>query len=458
MSPILGSAERPLRIAVVGSGPSGFYAVDALFKTKLTISVDMFDRLPAPFGLVRYGVAPDHPKIKNVIKVYEKDALDPRFSLFGNVHIGRDVQVSELRKFYDAIIFACGAETDKHLGIPNEDFSGSHTATEFVGWYNGHPDYQNRNFDLSHPVAVVVGLGNVAMDVARILAKTVDELKSTDITQHALDVLGQSKVKEIHIIGRRGPVQSAFTPAEIKEFHELATATPVVKAEDLKLNEASQKELDNIKHPVRKKNFEILQKFAAATETPKEKKIVFHFLKSPVEIKGNGKVEKLVLEKNALSGEAEHQNAVGTKVFEELACGNIFRSVGYRGVEITGVPFDNKKGTFANQEGRLIADGKVVSGLYASGWIKRGPTGIIGTNKADSEETVHHLLADIAQLTPCEFPQRASLEEFLKKKSIRYINYQDWQKINSVEIERGKPLGKPREKFTSTAEMLACLK
>jgi ferredoxin--NADP+ reductase len=454
MSAILGSIERPLRVAVVGSGPSGFYAVDALYKAPFPIEVDMFDRLPSPFGLVRYGVAPDHLKIKNVIKVYEKDALDPRFAFFGNVNIGHDLKLAEMQKFYDAIIFACGAETDKPLGIPGESLTNSHTATEFVGWYNGHPDYQNRTFDLSHPVAVVVGLGNVAMDVARILAKTVDELKNTDITQRSLDILSQSKIKEIHIIGRRGPVQSAFTPAEIKEFHELTHATPIVQAEDLKLNDASQKELDNPQHPVRKKNFEILRKFATSAEIPKERKIIFHFLKSPAEIKGSKKVSSIVLEKNTLSGEVEHQTAKGTGVLEELNCGNIFRSVGYRGVAIQGVPFDVKKGIFPNEAGRIVENGKVVTGLYTCGWIKRGPTGIIGTNKADSEESVHSLLSDIANLKPCALPQRKSVVDFLTSKKIRFVNYAAWQKINAAEIERGKAAGKPREKFISVEDML----
>ncbi|MCB9771753.1 MAG: NADP oxidoreductase [Candidatus Omnitrophica bacterium] len=456
MSLVIGSLERPLRVAVVGSGPSGFYAIETLFSAKLAVTVDVFDRLPTPFGLVRYGVAPDHPKIKNVIKIYEKIALDPRFYFFGNVNIGHDVSVKELQKFYDCIIFACGAETDKHLNIPNENLVGSHTATEFVGWYNGHPDYQSREFDLSHPVAVIVGLGNVAMDVARILSKTADELKGTDITQKALAVLSQSKIREVHVVGRRGPVQSAFTPVEIKEFGELSQAMPVVKSEDLVINDASQKELADPQAAVRKKNFEILKKYSAITEQ-KPRKIFFHFLKSPVEIKGKTKVEQIVLEKNILSGEAGQQSAKGTKVFETIDCGNIFRSVGYRGVPIDGVPFDIKKGIFANNAGRILENGKVLAGLYAAGWIKRGPTGVIGTNKPDSEETVNNLLADVAKLKGCESPSRESVEQYLKTKNIRFVNYQDWQKINAAEIERGKPLGKPREKITTLKDIFSCL-
>ena len=458
MNDVLGSAARPLRIAIVGSGPSGFYAVSALFRSQLAVEVDMFDRLPSPFGLVRYGVAPDHPKIKNVIKVYEKEALDPRFAFFGNVKVGRDISIADLRRFYDAVIFAYGAETDKPLNIPNEDMSGSYTATEFVGWYNGHPDYQDRHFDLSSPVAVIVGLGNVAMDVARILLKPISELQKTDITQYSLDHLAKSKVKEVHIIGRRGPVQSAFTPAEIKEFGEIENCAPIVKTEDLQLNTASQQELNDPKFPVRKKNFDILKNYAALADTTKEKKVVFHFLKSPVDIQGQGKVEKVILEKNVLSGNAGEQNAKGTKTFEELACGNIFRSVGYRGVAMEGVPFDKKKGVFANISGRIASEGKPVSGFYVTGWIKRGPSGVVGTNKPDSEETVLNLLADVSSLKPCESPQRISVENFLRKRAINFINYPQWQRIKAVEIKRGELMGKPQEKFRTAQEMLDVVK
>lgn len=452
-----GNQRRPFRVAIVGSGPSGFYAAEPLLTANRNVEVDMYDRLPTPFGLVRYGVAPDHPKIKNVIRVYEKTAADPKLAFFGNVAVGRDIRVAELRRFYDAVIFACGAETDRHLNIPNEDFKGSHTATEFVGWYNGHPDYQGRSFDLSHPVAVVIGLGNVAMDVARVLCKTVDELKNTDITRRALEVLAESNVREVHVVGRRGPAQAAFTPVEIREFGELHDCDPVVAANDLILNPASQVELDDPQAPVRRKNFEILQKYAAWPSSAKRKKFVLHFLKSPVEIKGGGRVEKLVLEKNELTGEPGRQNARGTGQFEELDCGLVFRSVGYQGLPIDDLPFDAKKGVFPNQGGRLTRDGEIVPGLYATGWIKRGPSGVIGTNKPDSQETVTNLLADASQLKPCEQPDRTAVMEFLSRKNIRFIRFEDWKKIDAAEIKRGEPLGKPREKFTTVAEMMACL-
>ncbi len=457
MSFILGNKDRPLRVAIVGSGPSGFYALDALLRAKLTLKVDVFDRLPAPFGLVRYGVAPDHPKIKDVIRIYEKMAQDKKFSFFGNVNVGRDVCVSDLQKFYDCIIFACGAENERHLGIPNETYFGSHTATEFVGWYNGHPEYQNRRFDFSHSTALIVGMGNVAMDVARILCKTVDELQKTDITSHALEVLSLSRVKEIHVIGRRGPVQAAFTPAVIREFADLADCDVVMDPKYLEINSSSQQELEDIEFPTRKKNFEILRKYSNLKNTGKAKNLIFHFLKSPIAVEGAGRLEKLVLEQNQLIGKAGHQSVRGLGNLEEIECGIMFRSVGYWGVPIKGLPFDREEGIFPNQAGRLVDNGKVLLGMYAVGWIKRGATGIIGTNKPDSEETVNNLLADIKNLKGCEYPHQEQFEEFLKQKKIRFVNYQDWEKINAAEIKRGEFVGKPREKFTTISEMLACV-
>ncbi len=457
MSHPLGTVERPLRVAIVGSGPSGFYAAEPLISSPVKVKVDMFDRLPVPFGLVRYGVAPDHSKIKNVIKVYEKIALNPAFGFFGNVEVGKDIVVEELKQFYDVILFTCGAQTDKKIGIPGEDLLGSHTATEFVAWYNGHPDYANRKFDLSSEAAVVVGQGNVAMDVSRILCKTVDELKNTDIAQHALEALAQSKIKEVHLIGRRGPAQAAFTSPEIKEFGELADCDPWVEPQDLVLNEASQKELENPSNAAKKKNYEILKNLAALPERRKQKKFFIHFLKSPVSLLGNSRVEKLILEKNVLSGEANNQKAKGTGVKEELPCGIFFRSVGYKGVAISGVPFDETKGTFPNKEGRLLNNGQVALGLYAAGWIKRGPSGVIGTNKPDSEETVKKILEDAPQLKPCVTPDTNALKDFLKKKGLRPVSFEDWKKIDAAEIERGILSGKPREKFVKKEDMLKIL-
>jgi ferredoxin--NADP+ reductase len=452
---MLGTEERPLRVAIVGSGPSGFYAAEALLSAEPKVRVDVYESLPAPFGLVRYGVAPDHEKIKNVIKVYERTAQQAGFAFFGNVRVGEDVTVEELRAHYDALIFANGAQTDRRLGIPGEDLPGSYTATEFVAWYNGHPDYVERSFDLSHEVAVVIGLGNVAVDVARILCKTVDELNNTDITAAALDVLAASRIREIHMVGRRGPVQSAFTLPEIKEFAELADCDPVVDPTDLELNAASLTELEQ--SSAARKILDVLEQFATRPASGKSKRFVLHFCESPVEIIGKERMEKVRFEKNALSGEPGRQKSRGTGETYEMECGAFFRSVGYRGVPIEGVPFHEAWGIFPNEEGRITSEGVPVPGLYAVGWIKRGPTGIIGTNKPDAIATVERLLGDLPTLTPCATPSSESVLDLLAERGVRVVTYDDWRKIDAAEIERGKAVGKPREKFLTRDEMLGVL-
>jgi len=455
----LGSNERPLRVAIIGSGPAGFYATEALFKANIKVKVDMIERLPAPFGLVRYGVAPDHPKIKNVIKVYEKTAENQNFSFLGNVNVGKDVSVEILRKHYDALIFCHGAETDRRLGIPGEDLVGSHTATEFVAWYNGRPEYKDRVFDLSQEVAVVVGQGNVAMDVSRILCKTVDELKNTDICKHALEVLAESKIREVHMIGRRGPAQAAFTPPEIREFSELVDCIPVFdNPNDMNLNEASRKELEDPQNASKKKNYEILQSFLNLQSGNKKRKFVIHFLKSPVEIIGSRSVEKVVFEHNELIGEPGKQKSKGIGKRTTLPCGLIFRSVGYRGIPIPGLPFHDQSGIIPNEQGRIVDSEHIYHDLYCAGWIKRGPSGVIGTNKPDSEGTVAKLLEDLPNLNPCSIPSTDKLITWLKDKGVRVVSFSDWKKIDAAEMERGKPIGKPREKFVKVEEMLAVLK
>ena len=454
----IGTEARLLRVAVIGSGPSGFYAADALLKSKTEVHVDVFDRLPCPFGLVRFGVAPDHPKIKSVTRVYEKTAARPGFSFLGNVNVGRDISVEELREFYDAVIFTVGAETDRRLNIPGEDLAGSHTATEFVAWYNGHPDYRDRNFDLSQRVAVVIGQGNVAADVARILGKTVDELKNTDIAAGALQTLAESQVEEIYMIGRRGPAQAAFTEPEIKELGEMADCEIDILDADLDLNPASAAELEDSANSRNLANVNVLRSYATRARRETRRSLRVRFFQSPVELGGDNRVERMVLETNDLTGEAGAQKARGTGNREALACGLVFRSVGYRGVAIPGVPFDEGRGVFRNQAGRVTdTSGDPVPGLYCSGWIKRGPSGVIGTNRPDSVETVGHLLADLPRLQPCPTPATDGVLDLLAKRNVRAVSYADWQTIDAAEVERGAATGKPREKFTSVAEMLAQL-
>jgi ferredoxin--NADP+ reductase len=453
----LGSPDRPLRVAVVGAGPAGFYTTEALLRTERTVRVDLIDRLPTPYGLVRAGVAPDHQKLKAAIRVYEKIAQRPSFAFVGNVSVGRDVSIEELGRFYDAIVLSYGAETDKRLGIPGEDLAGSHTATAFVGWYNAHPDYRDRVFDFSSEVAVVIGQGNVAMDVSRILAKTVDELKATDIADYALDALSRSRVREIHLVGRRGPAQAKFTPPEIREIGELADCDPVVQPEDLVLNPESEAELADPENRHARDNLTILREFASRGAPTKRRRYFVRNFESPKEILGNGRVERIVLEKTALSGPAFQQSAKGTGERVEVACGLVFRSIGYNGIVMPGVAFDERAGVIPSVTGRVVVNGAPVPGLYVAGWIKRGPTGVIGTNKPDGYETAESLLADVPVLRPCPAPDTAELLQLLRSRGVRAVSFDDWRRLDAAEVARGKPAGKPREKLATVAEMLALL-
>jgi ferredoxin--NADP+ reductase len=453
----LGSTVRPLRVAVIGAGPAGFYTTEALLRTDRPVQVDLFDRLPTPYGLVRAGVAPDHQKLKAAIRVYEKIAQRPGFAFLGNVNVGRDVSIDELRQFYDAVVLSYGAETDKRLGIAGEDLAGSHTATAFVGWYNAHPDYRDLVFDFSCEVAVVIGQGNVAMDVSRVLAKTVDELRQTDIAEHALDALSRSRIREIHLVGRRGPAQAKFTPPEIREIGELAECDPIVQPEDLVLNAASEAEIADAENRHARDNYEILKEFAARGAPSKPRRYYVRNFESPKEIVGDGKVEKIVLEKTALSGEAFQQNARGTGQTLEVGCGLILRSIGYKGIAMPGVPFDERAAVIPSVAGRVQANGAAVPGLYVAGWIKRGPSGVIGTNKPDGYETADSVLADAGLLAPCPTPDSAALLGLLKSRGVRVVSFGDFRKIDAVEVERGKRVGKPREKFSRIEEMLAIL-
>ncbi|MBI4190287.1 MAG: FAD-dependent oxidoreductase [Betaproteobacteria bacterium] len=450
----LGTAQNPLRAAIVGSGPSGFYAAEALLESERTVLVDMFERLASPFGLVRSGVAPDHPKLKEPILVYQQIAESPQFRFLGNVMVGRDISVEELKGCYHAVIFACGAETDRKLGIPGEHLAGSHAATEFVGWYNGHPDYRDRVFDLSHETAAVIGQGNVAVDVCRILCKTVDELRHTDIAGHALEVLARSRIRDVYMIGRRGPAQAKFTHQELRELGELADCDPILAADDLELNPASREELADRHNRASSKSYEVMQAFAARPAPTRHRRCHIQFLKSPKALKGEGGLERVVLVRNRLEGEPSQQVARETGEVEELACGVLFRSIGYRGNAIPGVPFDNHRGVFPNQDGRLVDGQNAVPGLYVTGWIKRGPTGIIGTNRADSVATVASLLADLPKLPAGAKSGADGLTALSQSRAVRVVSYADWQKIDAAEVRRGAAAGKPREKFTSVQEML----
>jgi ferredoxin--NADP+ reductase len=459
----IGTEETPLRVAIVGAGPSGFYAAEHILKdSDLHAQVDLFDRLPSPFGLVRGGVAPDHPKIKSVIRVYEKTAAREGFRFFGNVKIGHDVEVEELEQLYHAIVFTVGCETDRQLGIPGEDLPGSHAATAFVGWYNAHPDYADREFDLSCERAVVIGNGNVAMDVARMLALTDHELRQTDTADHAIEALDRKQIREIVVLGRRGPVQAAFTNPEIKELGEMEDADVVVDPQEMELDPASQAHLesDEIDKTTRV-NVETLKEFSEREPEGKKQRIILRFLASPVEIKGDDKVESIVVGRNELVSEGGALRAKDTGEREELECGLVLRSVGYTGVSIEGVPFDEKRGLILNEGGRILDshDAGHKTGHYTAGWIKRGPSGVIGTNKKDALETVQNLLQDVEEqklLSP-EKPDPAAVEDLLRERSVRYVSFEDWQAIDQAEVGRGEPHGRPRVKFVRVEEMLETL-
>ncbi|RME40557.1 MAG: NADP oxidoreductase, partial [Caldilineae bacterium] len=393
-----GTESNPLRVAIIGAGPSGFYTADHLLKTEgLVVQVDMFDRLPTPYGLVRAGVAPDHQKIKTVTRAFDRVAARPNFRFFGYVGLGRDIQVDDLRAHYHQIVYTTGAETDRRLNIPGEDLSGSHPATHFVAWYNGHPDYRDCQFDLSQERVAVIGVGNVAMDVARILCRTPDELRKTDIADYALEALSQSRVKEVYVLGRRGVAQAKFTNPEVKEAGELPGADVWAPPEEVELDELSKSTLESGQTMQKVAMF---QEFSRRKPTGKPKRLIFRFLVSPVEIYGDekGHVTGMRLVKNELyATSAGTLRPRPTDRFEELDVGLVFRSIGYRGVPLPGVPFNDDWGVILNQEGRVInpETNQPLPGEYTAGWIKRGPSGVIGTNKPDAAETVACMLEDL---------------------------------------------------------------
>jgi ferredoxin/flavodoxin---NADP+ reductase len=453
-----GSADNPLRVAIVGSGPAGFYAADHLLRREdVAVEVDMLDRLPTPFGLVRGGVAPDHPKIKSVIRVYEKTAARDGYRFFGNVQLGRDVSATELAERYHAVVYAYGAETDRHLGIPGEDLPGSGPATAFVGWYNAHPDYADLEFDLSCERAVVIGNGNVAADVTRMLALTRDELATTDTADHAIDPLAGCAIREIVVLGRRGPVQAAFTNPELRELGEMVDADIHVDPAELELDELSRRYLENEADITARKNVEILTGFANKPPEGKPKRIVLRFLTSPIEIQGNGRVERLVVGRNELHrDESGAIRARDTGERETIEAGLVLRSIGYKGIPIEGIPFDERRGVIPNEGGRVLEQRSHMPGQYAVGWIKRGPTGVIGTNKKDAQETVDRLFEDLEAGRVPDPPRTepSAIEALLGERRPDHVTYKGWEAIDRTEVERGKPQGRPRVKFCRIDEMV----
>jgi ferredoxin--NADP+ reductase len=443
-------SDQPLRVAVVGSGPAGFYATDALLKSENpTVEVDLLDRLPTPWGLVRLGVAPDHENIKAVSRAFEKTAARPGFRFFGNVEVGSTVSHEELLRLYDAVVYTVGAQTDRRLGIPGEDLPGSWAATEFVAWYNGHPDFQDCMFDLSHERAVVIGNGNVAIDCARMLALTAEELAPTDTTDEAVDAICAAAVEEIVMLGRRGPVQAAFTPPELKELGELAGADVIVDPGDLVLDPASEHALEEDRERARR-NYELLEEFAQQEPSGKPRRIVLRFLVSPVAILGTDRVEAVEVVHNELVEENGRLVARPTGGVEVIPAGIVLRSVGYKGVPLPGVPFDERTDTIPNEQGRVTGAERT----YVAGWIKRGPSGVIGTNKKDATETVELLLEDARAGLLSRVGDGDSLEELLDAKGAAFVEYAGWQAIDAAERSAGESLGRPRVKLTAWEKLL----
>jgi ferredoxin--NADP+ reductase len=365
------------------------------------------------------------------------------------VTVGRDVSVFELKKFYDATIFCYGAEIDRHLGVKGENLKGSYTASKFIGWYNGHPQFRDCEFDFSNEVAVIMGQGNVAIDIARILCSNREELIYTDICQHALNALVESKIKEVHVYGRRSAVDAAFTPVQIKEITKLKDCSLFVDPKDLEFDLSSRKELEDPTNANRRKNLEILKSFTAYSGS-RQKKFILHFNRTPVEIIGQSQVEKVRFEIN--------REGKPTGQYEEINCGAFFTSIGSVGELMEGVPFLPQKGIVPNSRGRVLDGEKTVKGWYVSGWIAHGASGLIGTNKLSAQETVHSLMEDLRDLLTCEKPDTDELLTLLKGRGVIPITFIDWKKIDAYEIMMGLNLGKPREKLTKVLQMMFVLR
>jgi ferredoxin--NADP+ reductase len=440
---------------VVGSGPAGFYAAGQLLAAEVPVEVDLFDRLPTPWGLVRLGVAPDHPNIKAVSRVFEKIAARPGFRFLGNVEIGRDLEHAELMELYDAVIYCFGAQTDRRMGIPGEDLPGSWPATAFVAWYNGHPDFQDLSFDLSCERAVVIGNGNVAIDVARMLALTAGELAPTDTTDAAIAAINAAGIREILVLGRRGPVQAAFTNPELVELTELAGADLIVDSADLSLDEASEAAL--IDDAMAQRNLKVLGEAAARAAEGRPRAVRVRFLTSPAAILGDDRVEAIEIVRNRLeTDDSGATRAVATDDREVVPCGLVLRSVGYLGVGIPGLPFDERRGVIPNAGGRVTDDaGAPIGGLYTAGWIKRGPSGVIGTNKKDATETVELLLEDAAAgRLPRSTSTSVDVDQLLAERGVEVVTGEGWQRIDTAEREAGAPQGRPRVKLSAWDTLL----
>lgn len=430
-----------INVAVIGSGPSGFYTVEALKKTGQDVRVDMIERLPTPFGLIRGGVAPDHQTTKKVARVYEKTAQADGVGYFGNVEVGRDVSLEELKDMYDAIVLAVGAPRDRKLGIPGEDKTGVFGSADFVGWYNGHPDFTELKPDLSTETVVVIGNGNVAIDAARVLVKTEAEMAETDIAEHAAAAIRASAIKDVYMVGRRGPIEAKFTNVELREMGKLENSVPVVDAGVLP--DSVEGEWSDRDQRLKERNLATMKEFLEIDPAGKEKRVHFSFYAKPVEILGGETVEGIRMERTRV----EDGRSVGTGEFFDIACGLVIPAIGYYSEPFPGVPFDDAKGIVVHE------DGRVGDGIYAVGWIKRGPTGVIGSNKPDGETAATQILEDISGGSK---PGHEALAALLADRNVRVVDYSDWKKIDAAEASSARS-GAPRRKFVTIDDMVKAL-
>jgi len=430
-----------IKVAVIGSGPSGFYTVDALLKGEKDVQIDIIDRLPTPFGLIRGGVAPDHQTTKKVARVYEKSALADGIAYYGNVEVGQDVSIEELKDMYDAIVLAVGAPRDRKLGIPGEDKIGVYGSADFVGWYNGHPDFTDLAPDLNTPTVVVIGNGNVAVDAARVLVKTEEEMTATDLADHAADAIQASPITDVYMVGRRGPIEAKFTNVELREMGKLDNCVPVIDADQLP--ETVEGDWSDRDLRLKERNLATMKEFPDVDPTGKAKRVHFTFYAKPVEILGGDKVEGIRME----ATKVENGRSVGTGEFFNIACGLVIPAIGYFSDPFPGVSFDADNGIVVHDEGR------VGDNIYAVGWIKRGPTGVIGSNKPDGDIAATQIFEDIAEGAK---PGRDALDPLLRERDVRVVSYQDWQTIDAAEVSGAKP-GAPRRKFVTIEAMVAAL-
>ncbi|MBF6315909.1 FAD-dependent oxidoreductase [Nocardia cyriacigeorgica] len=450
------AAARPLRIAIVGAGPAGIYAADALMKSDADVSIDLFERMPAPFGLIRYGVAPDHPRIKGIITALHKVLDKPQVRLLGNIDYGSDITLDDLRVYYDAVIFSTGANADRALPIPGIDLDGSYGAADFVSWYDGHPDVP-RTWPLDAEKVAVLGVGNVALDIARVLAKTGDELLPTEIPPNVYKGLKENKAVEVHVFGRRGPAQAKFTPLELRELDHSPTIEVIVDPEDIDYDEGSEaarrhsKQVDMVANT--------LEQWAIRDQGNRPHRLYLHFFESPAEVLGdeNGKVIGLKTERTQLDGTG---NVKGTGEYKTWDVQAVYRAVGYLSQNISNLPFDDQAGVVPNEAGRVLADedadgpARYMPATYVTGWIKRGPVGLIGHTKGDANETVACLLDDSKDFTPAQRPEPEAVIEFLEGKGIPFTTWDGWYRLDAHERALGEPEGRERVKVVEREDML----